>query len=115
MAGLVAVITVLGLYNSSSTAVAPFIEDMLGVRNCESTFLLFNPSTRIVEPLLCGGTFLSVGNKAMNKRVKVPAVKELIFSLGEADNDKQVNYVLGGAMISASQRNKAGKVGRRGA
>lgn len=39
------------------TAVVPFTEHELGVRDCASPFLLFNPSTQIVEPLLCARHF----------------------------------------------------------
>lgn len=70
---------VLSLHNSSNAAMAPFTEHMVGVRNCTKHFLVIHSFNEyLLSPYNVPGTFVSVGNKAMNKRVKMPALKGLM-------------------------------------
>ena len=56
---------------------------MVGVRNCTKHFLVIRSfihsfNEYLLSPYKVPGTVVSVGNKAMNKRVKMPALKGLM-------------------------------------
>lgn len=83
------------LFSAHATAAAqpwlPSRVPVLGVRNCAKHFLISHSFYKyLLSPEYIPGTFVSVGNKSMSRRVKVPVLKELMVQVGEADNDKQV-------------------------
>ena len=73
-------VTLFSVYTTAAMQLwLPFTVHMVGVRNCTKHFLVIHSfNAYLLSPYNVPGTFLSVGNKAMNKRVKMPALKGLM-------------------------------------